>query len=74
MGSGKSVQAAFLAAQAQRVGARVFVFDYRRGMEMAVRALGGTYSELKAGERTGLNPLWTETDTAGQEWLSDWLI
>jgi type IV secretion system protein VirB4 len=74
MGSGKSVQAAFLAAQAQRVGARVFVFDYRQGMEMAVRALGGTYSELKAGERTGLNPLWTETDTAGQEWLSDWLI
>ncbi|WP_371832256.1 VirB4 family type IV secretion system protein [Paracoccus benzoatiresistens] len=74
MGSGKSVQAAFLAAQAQRVGARVFVFDYRRGMEMAVRALGGTYSELKAGERTGLNPLWTETDTVGQEWLSDWLI
>lgn len=74
MGSGKSVQAAFLAAQAQRVGARVFVFDYRRGMEMAVRALGGRYSELKAGERTGLNPLWIETDTAGQEWLSDWLI
>ncbi|MBM3603269.1 MAG: type IV secretion system protein B4 [Alphaproteobacteria bacterium] len=74
MGSGKSVQAAFLAAQAQRVGARVFVFDYRRGMEMAVRALGGRYSELKAGERTGLNPLWVETDTAGQEWLSDWLI
>ncbi|WGR61640.1 type IV secretion system protein B4 (plasmid) [Paracoccus ferrooxidans] len=74
MGSGKSVQAAFLAAQAQRVGARVFVFDYRRGMEMAVRALGGKYSELRAGERTGLNPLWVETDTAGQEWLSDWLI
>ncbi|OJH43409.1 type IV secretion system protein B4 [Paracoccus sp. SM22M-07] len=74
MGSGKSVQAAFLAAQAQRAGARVFVFDYRRGMEMAVRALGGSYSELTAGERTGLNPLWAETDTSGQEWLSDWLI
>ncbi len=74
MGAGKSVVAAFLAAQAQRVGARVFVFDYRRGMEMAVRALGGRYSQLRAGEPTGLNPLWVETDTAGQEWLSDWLI
>ena len=74
MGSGKSVQAAFLAAQAQRVGARVFVFDYRRGMEMAVRGLGGRYSELRAGEPTGLNPLWVETDRSGQEWLSDWLI
>lgn len=74
MGSGKSVQAAFLGGQAQRVGARVFVFDYRRGMEMAVRALGGRYSELRAGERTGLNPLWVETDPAGQEWLSEWLI
>lgn len=74
MGSGKSVLAAFKAAQAQRAGARVFVFDYRGGMEMAVRALGGRYSVLSASERTGLNPLWVETDAAGQEWLSDWLI
>ncbi len=50
-----------------------FVFDYRAGMEMAVRANGGRYSAIKAGETTGLNPLRTEIDPRGQAWLSDWL-
>ncbi len=54
-GSGKSVLSAFLMTQARRCGARVFVFDYRLGMEMAVRANGGRYSAIKAGEVTGLN-------------------
>ncbi|KZY33164.1 type IV secretion system protein B4 [Roseovarius sp. HI0049] len=72
-GSGKSVLSAFLMTQARRAGARIFVFDYRLGMEMAVRANGGRYASLKAGQPTGLNPLWTETDTRGTAWLSDWL-
>ncbi|WP_432256314.1 type IV secretion system protein B4 [Limimaricola sp. AA108-03] len=72
-GSGKSVLAAFLMTQAKRAGARLFVFDYRRGMEMAVRANGGRYTSIHAGERTGLNPLRTETDARGQAWLADWL-
>jgi type IV secretion system protein VirB4 len=72
-GSGKSVLSAFLMTQARRCGARVFVFDYRLGMEMAVRANGGRYSAIKAGEVTGLNPLCTEIDRRGQAWLSDWL-
>ena len=72
-GSGKSVLAAFLMTQARRAGARVFVFDYRLGMEMAVRASGGRYAAIKAGEPTGLNPLWVETDVRGQAWLADWL-
>lgn len=72
-GSGKSVLSAFLMTQARRTGARIFVFDYRRGMEMAVRANGGRYASIKAGEATGLNPLWTEVDERGQAWLSDWL-
>ncbi len=72
-GSGKSVLTAFLMTQAKRAGARVIVFDYRMGMEMAVRANGGRYSTIKAGQATGLNPLWTETDTNGQAWLTDWL-
>jgi len=41
-GSGKSVLSAFLMTQARRAGARIFVFDYRLGMEMAVRATGGS--------------------------------
>ena len=72
-GSGKSVLAAFLMAVARRANARLFVFDYRAGMEMAVRALGGSYSTVRAGRPTGLNPLQTETDTRGQAWLADWL-
>ncbi len=72
-GSGKSVLSAFLMTQARRCDARIFVFDYRLGMEMAVRANGGRYSAIKAGETTGLNPLQTEIDPRGQAWLSDWL-
>lgn len=72
-GSGKSVLAAFLMAMARRANARLFVFDYRAGMEMAVRALGGSYSTVRAGRPTGLNPLQTETDSRGQAWLADWL-
>ncbi|MEO1023978.1 MAG: type IV secretion system protein B4 [Pseudomonadota bacterium] len=72
-GSGKSVLSAFLMTQARRCGARIFVFDYRLGMEMAVRANGGRYASIKAGQATGLNPLWTEIDTRGTAWLSDWL-
>ncbi|MEM7671686.1 MAG: type IV secretion system protein B4, partial [Pseudomonadota bacterium] len=72
-GSGKSVLSAFLMTQARRCGARIFVFDYRLGMEMAVRANGGRYASIKAGQPTGLNPLWTEIDKRGTAWLSDWL-
>ncbi|MEM7644873.1 MAG: type IV secretion system protein B4 [Pseudomonadota bacterium] len=72
-GSGKSTISAFLMTQAKRAGARVFVFDYRLALEMAVRANGGRYAAIEAGSATGLNPLQTETDERGQAWLSDWL-
>lgn len=72
-GSGKSVLAAFLMTMARRAGARLFIFDYRAGMEMAVRALGGSYATVRAGKPTGLNPLQTEIDNRGQAWLADWL-
>ena len=64
-GSGKSVFSAFLMTQAVRANARVFVFDYRQGMEMAVRANGGSYTTIQGGRSTGLNPLWTEVDDRG---------
>ncbi|MCA0206896.1 MAG: type IV secretion system protein B4 [Proteobacteria bacterium] len=72
-GSGKSVLAGFLMTMAKRAGARLFVFDYRAGMEMAVRALSGSYATVRAGRPTGLNPLQTEIDDRGQAWLADWL-
>jgi type IV secretion system protein VirB4 len=40
---------------------------------MAVRALGGSYSAIRIGEATGLNPFQTETDERGAAWLTDWL-
>ena len=43
-------------------------------LEMGLRALGGSYQSIKAGEATGLNPLWVETDAPGREWLTDALI
>ena len=72
-GAGKSVLTAFLMAQARRADARLLVFDYRRGLEMAVRALGGRYETIRPGLPTGLNPLATQTSPGGQAWLSDWL-
>ncbi len=72
-GSGKTVLASFLLTQAQRTGTRIFVFDYRRGLEMVTRAMGGDYSVIESGMPTGLNPLWVETDEEGVNWLTDWL-
>ena len=50
-----------------------FFFDKDRGLEMAVRALGGRYNQILAGIPTGLNPLQTEIDERGRAWLVDWL-
>lgn len=72
-GGGKTVLIAFLMAQAQRCGARVFAFDYRRGLEWQIRALGGVYTAISPEQATGLNPLYAETDAVGRAWLSDWL-
>jgi type IV secretion system protein VirB4 len=72
-GSGKTLTSAFLMAQAMRADARVIVFDKDQGLEMAVRALGGSYSEIKVGQGTGFNPFQTETDARGAAWLTDWL-
>jgi len=55
------------------VHARILVIDKDRGLEMAVRALGGSYSAIRIGEATGFNPFQTETDERGAAWLTDWL-
>ena len=72
-GSGKTLSAAFLMAQARRAHARVIVFDKDQGFEMALRAMGGSYGEIKVGVPTGFNPLATETDARGAAWLNEWL-
>ncbi|MEO8243563.1 MAG: type IV secretion system protein B4 [bacterium] len=72
-GSGKTLGTAFLMAQARRIHARIIVIDKDRGLEMAVRGLGGSYSAIRIGETTGLNPFQTEVDERGAAWLTDWL-
>jgi len=72
-GSGKTVVMNFLAAQAQKFAPRTILFDKDRGAEVFVRAIGGRYSRIAAGEPTGFNPL-ALPDTAGNRaFLRDWL-
>lgn len=72
-GSGKTLGTAFLLAQAQRLGARIIVFDKDQGFEMPIRAMGGDYTPVKMGENTGFNPFEAESDERGAAWLTDWL-
>ncbi len=73
-GGGKSLLTSFLMASAQRMGARVFAFDYKRGLQNQILALGGNYASISPKAPTGLNPLYGETDPDGVSWLSDWLV
>ena len=72
-GSGKTLGTAFLLAQAQRLGPRIIAFDKDRGLESAIRALGGSYSPVQMGVPTGFNPFRSEADLRGVGWLTDWL-
>ena len=72
-GSGKSVFIGFLASQLARRGVTQVLFDKDRGLEILVRALGGTYQALKSGESTGFNPLKLASTGRNLEFLKSWL-
>src|SRR6185437_1260990 len=72
-GSGKSVFIGFLAATLARRGVTQVIFDKDRGLEILVRALGGEYRALKAGETTGFNPLALSPTPRNVEFLKGWL-
>ncbi|WP_375632817.1 VirB4 family type IV secretion/conjugal transfer ATPase [Bartonella sp. AA74HLJMH] len=55
-GSGKTVLLGFLLAQAQKFKPTTVVFDKDRGMEIAIRAMGGKYLTFKPGRKSGFNP------------------
>jgi type IV secretion system protein VirB4 len=59
-GSGKSAMLGFLVAQAQKFNPTVVAFDKDRGLEIAIRTMGGRYLPLKNGEPSGFNPLQLE--------------
>jgi type IV secretion system protein VirB4 len=72
-GSGKTVVLNFLAAQAQKFSPRLVLFDKDRGAEVFVRAIGGAYSRIAAGQPTGFNPLALPDSAANRSFLRDWL-
>jgi type IV secretion system protein VirB4 len=72
-GSGKTVFVGFMLAMLARQDVTQVVFDKDRGLEILVRALGGTYLPLKNGASTGFNPLQLSPTPANVEFLKLWL-
>ena len=72
-GSGKSVFIGFMLSMLTRQGATQVVFDKDRGLEILVRALGGTYLPIKSGVATGFNPLQLPPTPSNVEFLKVWL-
>ena len=72
-GSGKTVFVGFMLAMLARQDVTQVVFDKDRGLEILVRALGGTYLPLKNGTPTGFNPLQLPPTAANVEFLKTWL-
>ncbi|REE19394.1 type IV secretion system protein VirB4 [Paraburkholderia sp. BL27I4N3] len=55
-GAGKTVLELFLLAMAMKYGVTAVLYDKDRGTEIAIRAMGGTYTVFRRGVPTGLNP------------------
>lgn len=72
-GSGKTVFVGFILAMLHRQRVTQVVFDKDRGLEILVRALGGTYLPLKNGVPTGFNPLQLSPTPGTVEFLKLWL-
>jgi type IV secretion system protein VirB4 len=72
-GSGKTVLIGFLVAMLTKQGVMQVLFDKDRGLEILVRALGGSYLPLRTGAPTGLNPLRLEPEPFNVEFLRAWL-
>ena len=72
-GTGKTVVLTFLMAQAQRFKPRAVFFDKDRGAEIFIRAMGGSYSLIRPGRKTGFNPLQLPDTPSNRSFLRDWL-
>ena len=72
-GSGKTVFLGFCVAMLAKAGATQVVFDKDRGLEILVRAMGGSYRPLRFGVPTGFNPLALEESAESREFLREWL-
>ena len=72
-GSGKTVLIGFLISMLTKFRATQVIFDKDRGLEILIRALGGTYLPLRSAQATGFNPLQLEPTPANTEFLKVWL-
>ncbi|WP_144155274.1 VirB4 family type IV secretion/conjugal transfer ATPase [Paraburkholderia sp. BCC1885] len=63
-GGGKTALEMLLLAMATKYGITAVVFDKDRGTEIAIRAMGGVYTQIRRGEPTGFNPFHMEPTAA----------
>lgn len=70
-GTGKTVLLGFLLAQSEKFAPTVVAFDKDRGMELTIRAMGGSYLPLKMGKSAGFNPLQMEPTPENIMFLRD---
>ena len=72
-GSGKTVFIGFCVAMLAKTGATQVIFDKDRGLEILVRAMGGSYRPLSFGVPTGFNPFALPEGAPHREFLREWL-
>lgn len=72
-GTGKTVLLTFLMAQAQRLKPKSIYFDKDRGAEIFIRAIGGDYTNVIPGKKTGLNPFQLADTPANRNFLNEWI-
>ena len=68
-GTGKTTLQTSMMAFTERFNPYLFVMDLDRGMEIFIRAIGGSYFALEAGKPTGLNPFQLPDTPANREFL-----
>ena len=68
-GTGKTTLQTAMMAFTERFGPSMFVMDLDRGMEIFIRAIGGSYFALEAGRPSGLNPFQLPDNPANREFL-----
>ena len=68
-GAGKTTLQCALMAFAERFAPYIFALDLDRGMEIFIRAIGGSYFALEAGVPTGLNPFQLPDTPSNREFL-----
>ncbi len=74
-GSGKTVFMGFMDSQLTRYGGKSYFFDRDRGMEIYIRATGGSYSVISPThlQSSGFNPFSLSDSPGNRSFLKTWL-